>query len=157
MDTWPFGYSICVVVDPEVAYQVTVQRCLPKHEAASDVIWPLAGTKNLVSMDGPEHKRWRAIFNPGFSSAHLMTLVDGIVDDSLTFMDVLAEHAEAKDIFFAGGGGNEGNYGHYWEGGTVSGLEVSSVSWTRADEDAEIRRCMPRPRKTTSSRHSAAN
>ena len=28
-----------------------------------------------------------------------MTLVDGIVDDSLTFMDMLAEHAEAKDIF----------------------------------------------------------
>lgn len=99
MEMWPFSYSICAVLDPDVAYQITVQRSLPKHQASSNVIWPLAGTKNLVVMDGPEHKRWRAIFNPGFSSAHLMTLVDGIVDDSLTFMDVLAEHAEAKDIF----------------------------------------------------------
>ena len=50
-------------------------------------------------MDGAEHKRWRAIFNPGFSSTHLMTLVDGIVDDSMTFMEILGSHAERKDIF----------------------------------------------------------
>ena len=50
-------------------------------------------------MDGLEHKRWRAIFNPGFSSAHLMTLVDGIVDDSMVFMDILGRHDEEQDIF----------------------------------------------------------
>lgn len=99
MDTWPFGYPICAIVDPDVAYQVTVQNSLPKHQAIPDAIWPLAGTENLVSMNGPQHKRWRAIFNPGFSNAHLMTLVDGIVDDSLIFTDILAKHADAKDIF----------------------------------------------------------
>ena len=52
-----------------------------------------------MSMDGAEHKRWRAIFNPGFSSAHLMTLVDGIVDDSMLFMKILGRHAEEQDIF----------------------------------------------------------
>ena len=51
-------------------------------------------------MDGAEHKRWRAIFNPGFSSAHLMTLVDGIVDDSMLFVENLGKHAEEQDIFF---------------------------------------------------------
>ena len=50
-------------------------------------------------MNGAEHKRWRAIFNPGFSSAHLMTLVGGIVDDSMLFMEVLGRHAEEQDIF----------------------------------------------------------
>lgn len=99
MDTWPFGDPICAIVDPDVAYQVTVQNSLPKHSAINQAIWPLAGTRNLVSMDGLEHKRWRAIFNPGFSNGHLMTLVDGIVDDSLTFMDVLSEHAKKKDVF----------------------------------------------------------
>ena len=52
-----------------------------------------------MSMDGPEHKRWRAIFNPGFSSAHIMTLVDGIVDDSLIFMEILGRHAKEQGIF----------------------------------------------------------
>ena len=98
IDTWPFGHPICAIVDPDVAYQVTVQWCLPKHAALEEAIWPLAGTKNLASMDGVEHKRWRTIFNPGFSSAHLMTLVDGIMDDVQTFMDVLGKHADAKDI-----------------------------------------------------------
>ena len=52
------------------------------------------GGKNLVSMDGVENKRWRAIFIPGFPSARLMTLVDGIVDDSMFFMEILGRHAE---------------------------------------------------------------
>ena len=50
-------------------------------------------------MDGMEHKRWRAIFNPGFSSAHLMTLVGGIVDDSMLFTEILGMHAKKQDIF----------------------------------------------------------
>ena len=99
IDTWPFGDSICAIVDPDVAYQVTVQQNFPKHEVVAGSIWPLTGMKNLVSMGGSEHKRWRTIFNPGFSNAHLMTLVGGIVDDSLTFTDILSKHAEKQDIF----------------------------------------------------------
>ena len=99
LDTWPFSDPICVIVDPDLAYQVTVQNSLPKHKVISESIWPLTGPKTLVAMDGPEHKRWRAIFNPGFSSAHLMTLVDGIVDDSMLFMDILGKHAKEQDIF----------------------------------------------------------
>lgn len=99
LDTWPFADPICAIIDPEVAYQVTVLNSLPKHKAIPEAIWPLTGKKNLVSMNGAEHKRWRAIFNPGFSSAHLMTLVGGIVDDSMLFMEVLGRHAEEQDIF----------------------------------------------------------
>ena len=99
LDTWPFGDPICAIVDPKVAHHVTVQKSLPKHKAIPEAIWPMTGEKNLVSMDGAEHKRWRAIFNPGFSSAHLMTLVDGIVDDSMMFMEILGRHAEEQDIF----------------------------------------------------------
>lgn len=99
METWPFGWPICAIIDPDVAYQVTVQNSLPKHEAINAAIWPLAGTKTLVSMNGLEHKRWRAIFNPGFSNAHLMTLVDGIVDDSVMFAEILGKHADASEVF----------------------------------------------------------
>ena len=99
IDTWPFGHPICVIVDPDVAYQVTVQTSLPKHAAVEESIWPLAGTKNIVSMEGAEHKRWRTIFNPGFSNAHLMTLVDGIVDDAVLFAEILGKHADEGDIF----------------------------------------------------------
>lgn len=76
-----------------------MQHSLPKHEAIAVAIWPLAGMNNLVSMNGPDHKRWRAIFNPGFSNAHLMSLMDGIVDDTVLFTEILAKHADAEDIF----------------------------------------------------------
>jgi cytochrome P450 len=99
VDTWPFGYSICAIVDPDVAMQATVQTSLPKHEALVDAIGPLTGYHSLVSIEGKEHRRWRNIFNPGFSNAHLMTLVDGIVADGLLFMDILGKHAATGDIF----------------------------------------------------------
>ena len=54
---------------------------------------------NLVSSDGPEWSTWRRIFNPGFAVSHLNTLVPGIVDDVLQFMDILSKHAHAKDVF----------------------------------------------------------
>lgn len=79
--------------------QVTVQTSLPKHEALVDAIGPLTGYHSLVSIEGKEHRHWRNIFNPGFSHAHLMTLVGGIVDDGLVFMDILDKHTEDGDIF----------------------------------------------------------
>lgn len=99
LDTWPFSYALCAIVDPDAASQVTVQHSLPKHQAAKEAIAPVIGHNSLVSIEGNQHKRWRNIFNPGFSVSHLMTLVDGIVDDSLIFMDILGKHADAKEVF----------------------------------------------------------
>lgn len=99
LDTFPFSWPVCAIIDPEVAHQVTVQNPLPKHECIEKTIWPVVGHKSLVSIDGPEHKKWRAIFNPGFSSVHLMTLVDGIVDDAMVFLSVLSKYADSGEIF----------------------------------------------------------
>ena len=79
--------------------QVTVQHSLPKHQEALETIAPLSGHNSLLTIEGKQHKRWRNIFNPGFSNAHIMTLVDGIVDDSRVFMDILGKHADAKEVF----------------------------------------------------------
>ena len=99
IDTWPFGDQICAITNPEVAYQVTVQHSLPKHPSIDGAIAPITGHNSLVTINGSEHKRWRGVFNPGFSTSHLMTLVAGIVDDCIVFKDTLAKHAEAQDIF----------------------------------------------------------
>ena len=99
VDTFPFGWPLMVCVDPGTAQQVTVQTSLPKHHSIEEVIWPIAGHKSLISLQGQEHKKWRSIFNPGFSPAHLMTMVDGIVDDCLVFMDILSKHAAINDVF----------------------------------------------------------
>ncbi|KAG8531781.1 uncharacterized protein KY384_003417 [Bacidia gigantensis] len=99
VDTWPVGDQICAVVNPELAQYVTVQHSLPKHPALERTLNHITGFKSLVGLEGQEHKRWRAVFNPGFSTAHLMTLVSGIVDDCTVFRDILVKHAEKGDRF----------------------------------------------------------
>ena len=79
--------------------QVTVQNSLPKHPAIATEVGPLTGYNSLVIINGKEHKKWRNVFNPGFSHSHLMTLVDGVVDDSLLFMGILGKYADARYIF----------------------------------------------------------
>lgn len=59
LDTWPFGDPICAILDPKSAYQITVETSLPKQKVVPESMWPLTGEKNLVSIDGAEHKRWR--------------------------------------------------------------------------------------------------
>ncbi len=99
LETWPFGDPVCVVLDPEVASQVTVQPSLQKHRALEEIVLPLTGRDSLLTIEGKLHKDWRNVFNPGFSNSHLMTLVDGIVQDSLVFLDILGEHADTGNTF----------------------------------------------------------
>ena len=99
LDTWPVGQQICAIVDPETAQQPTVQRSLPKHETLDGAIHPITGYNSIVTLEGQEHKRWRSIFNPGFSTAHLISLVPGIVEDCELFASILAKNIETKDIF----------------------------------------------------------
>ena len=100
IDSFPFGWNICAIFDAEVAQQVVIEDPLPKHESIKKILWPIAGFNSLVATDGAEHRRWRNIFNPGFSTAHLMTLVDGIVDDTLVLLHVLGKYADAGEMFY---------------------------------------------------------
>ena len=99
LDTWPIGQQICAIVEPEVAQQPTVLTSLPKHETLDASIWPITGYGSLAAMHGQEHKRWRSIFNPGFSSSHLMSLIPAIVGDCELFAGILEKHIETQDIF----------------------------------------------------------
>ncbi|EON66227.1 hypothetical protein W97_05620 [Coniosporium apollinis CBS 100218] len=99
LSSWPFGADMLVVQDPELAQQVTTQLFLPKHKSLKDIIYALSGENNMLTLEGAEWKRWRSIFNPGFSAANLMTLVPGIVDSAAVFADVLNRHAQKGDVF----------------------------------------------------------
>jgi len=53
----------------------------------------------MVSSDGPHWKKWRSIFNPGFASSHLMTLVPGIVDYVTIFANKLTDLSKKHEPF----------------------------------------------------------
>ncbi|KAL9628282.1 MAG: hypothetical protein Q9204_005985 [Flavoplaca sp. TL-2023a] len=99
VDIWPVGDSMLVILDPAAAAQITIQNSLEKHVHIKDFTYPLVGKKNLVTMEGKEWKMWRAIFNPGFASGHLMSLVGGMVSDTVCFTEILSDYAAKGNVF----------------------------------------------------------
>ena len=99
LDLWPFGPSMLVLASPDTINQVNQEHVLHKYPQLRAFIRPLTDNLDILSMEGQIWKKWRAVFNPGFSAAHLMTLVPGIVKEVETFCQILREHAEKEDIF----------------------------------------------------------
>ena len=99
IDNWPYIAPMLIIASPSAAFQVTQEHSLPKFPAMREFMRPIAGDFDLVSMDGPMWKTWRGIFNPGFSSAHLTSLVPEIIREATVFCDILRERAERQEIF----------------------------------------------------------
>lgn len=53
----------------------------------------------MLTSDGAQWKTWRSAFNPGFSAAHLMTVMPAIVDNVATFAQILQKHAVGNKLF----------------------------------------------------------
>jgi len=100
VDWWPLGPRNLFIADPELASQyVTTGQSLPKSPAVADFLNRFLGVTNMVTLEGQEWKTLRSIFNPGFSAAHLMTLVPYIIDTSLIFCDLMREKARSNELF----------------------------------------------------------
>ncbi len=99
LHTWPLGDPMLIIAgEPDAAHEVTVAHSLPKHHSLRTYLAPVGGQKNLVSMDGPEWKAWRSIFNPGFAPANLMGLVPSIVEEVEVFARGLGEWADRGEV-----------------------------------------------------------
>lgn len=99
MDPWPFGAPVLFICEPTTLHQITQEHSLPKHPDLSGFLRPLTNGLDLVSLDGPMWKTWRAIYNPGFSLNHLMTLTPVIVRETLIFCEILRELAQRQKMF----------------------------------------------------------
>jgi cytochrome P450 len=100
LDWWPLGPRWLFMSDPELINQhVTTAQNLPKSCLETEYLDTFLGAHNMVSVEGQQWKNLRTMFNPGFSSAHLMTLVPYIVDSSLVFCNVIQKKAESNELF----------------------------------------------------------
>ncbi|KAL8735163.1 MAG: hypothetical protein Q9166_001039 [cf. Caloplaca sp. 2 TL-2023] len=99
IDLWPVAAPMLIILDPAAAAQVTIHNSLRKHPQIQDYVYPLLGKKNLVTLEGKEWKMWRGIFNPGFASGHLMSLVAGMVSDTVRFTEILSDYAAKEKVF----------------------------------------------------------
>ncbi|MCJ1383276.1 hypothetical protein MMC17_006389 [Xylographa soralifera] len=98
LDLWPFGPQILVVSSPDGLYQMTQEHSLPKFHVMRKYLRPMSGEFDLVTMEGEMWKRWREIFNPGFSPSNLLGFVPAILEETMTFCAILQEHVGKEDV-----------------------------------------------------------
>lgn len=99
IDPWPFGPPMLIATSPDSANQFTTAHSLPKFAALREFMRPIAGGVDLTTLEGHEWKTWRNVFNPGFSSSHLMTMVSDMIKDVLTYCEILRERAAGGGVF----------------------------------------------------------
>ncbi|KAK6003930.1 hypothetical protein QM012_008780 [Aureobasidium pullulans] len=99
LDLWPFSVSLCIATHPAYSNQFLTERSMPKHPVLGEALSTISGGDDMLSSDGPQWKVWRSAFNPGFSVAHLMTMVPTIVDNVATFAQILHNHAVNNELF----------------------------------------------------------
>ncbi len=81
----------------EAAREVS-ESSLHKSPALSVVIDPIAGNKNMLTLEGQMWKKWRSVFNPAFSVQQVVSQVPTIVECSERFIKNLDRYASANQI-----------------------------------------------------------
>ncbi|KAL4750799.1 hypothetical protein BDW72DRAFT_213177 [Aspergillus terricola var. indicus] len=91
MDTWPVFPALVMVYDPDAALQISTKYNLPKSAIFPSLMHPITGGPSMISMNDAEWKKWRSIFNPGFSAGNMVDQVSTVVDSVQVFCDILRE------------------------------------------------------------------
>lgn len=99
LENWPYVPPVLIEASPFTAHQVSQEHSLPNFSDLRRFMQPIAGEFDLVTMKGRMCKKWRGILNPGFSAAHLISLVPDIVIEVGVFCAILREKMEEKTTF----------------------------------------------------------
>lgn len=94
LDFWPAARASLIVFGSESSLEVSNKYNLPKPESQIELFRPMIGGQSVLTMNGEDWKRWRALFNPGFSAAHIARLVPTIVQSVEVFCEILREKAD---------------------------------------------------------------
>lgn len=99
MDLWPVYDPVLMTFSPEISMQVANKYNLQKPHDSVNIFTPIVGGQSLISMNDDEWKLWRSLFNPGFSTSHMLDLVPHIVHSVEIFSSLLQERAEQRQLF----------------------------------------------------------
>ncbi|KAK8223289.1 cytochrome P450 [Phyllosticta capitalensis] len=99
VDFWPFTNPWLIILDPQLGDQIAVRPSLDKWGPLRHSFAPFMGDRHLLLMEGDEWKRWRALFNPGFSAQNMLAHVPAIVGETRRFCRDLAERATRGEVF----------------------------------------------------------
>lgn len=98
LDTWPVSPPVLWVTDPDMLSQFCVSPSLPKADMMHYEFEPMTGLKDILTLEGAEWKRWRTIFNPGFSAKNLLLLMPAFLEEIQVFTDGLRKQAKTGEV-----------------------------------------------------------
>lgn len=94
-DAWPIAFPMLAVFHPDMMAQFCQDRSMPKHELMAYEFQYFTQCNDLVNQEGQAWKTWRSIFNPGFSTKNIMTLVPAMLEEIQVFKRWLNEVASS--------------------------------------------------------------
>ena len=99
IDMWPFSPPLMVLSSPSTASQAVQQHSLRKPPQLTELFYPITGGPDLIFMNGEQWKKSRSVFNPGFNPRYLVSQVPAIVEEVVTFQEILREASQSGKIF----------------------------------------------------------
>ncbi|KAF1996663.1 cytochrome P450 3A30 [Amniculicola lignicola CBS 123094] len=99
LDLWPLGPRQLIIVDPDMATQITVLKSLPKHPLEGASVDPVVGENNIVTTDGAVWKRLHNMLAPAFAPSYIRNMVGMMADEAMGYRSKLLKMAESGEIF----------------------------------------------------------
>ena len=103
IDLWPASGMMIIVTSPLVAAQVAQtnsQLCYDRASMLTRFFKPIAGGPNLFDMAEKEWRPWRAIFNKGFGTEQVTSLVRHVLSETEVYKEKLRGLARKQEMFF---------------------------------------------------------
>ena len=98
IDLWPYSRPLLIITTPSAALQIQ-QNGLSKPPEIYAPLNTLTGGESLLTASDAGWKKWRSLFNPGFSAKHMLELVPLMVEEIDVFRQILQERARASEFF----------------------------------------------------------
>lgn len=103
IDLWPASGMMIIVTSPLVAAQVAQTNshlCNDRASMLTRFFKPIAGGPNLFDMAEKEWRPWRAIFNKGFGTEQVTSLVPHVLSETEVYKEKLRDLARKQEMFF---------------------------------------------------------
>ena len=97
LDVWPISQPLLSLYHPDLMTQLA-EHNFRKADLMKLEMGPMTGAKDLLTLEGAEWKRARAVFNPGFSAKNLLSLVPEFVAEIEPFRQKLSSVAETGEL-----------------------------------------------------------
>ena len=102
VDLWPLSGLYLALISPTAAMQAaqTSGISCERPRLLERFFKPIAGGPNLFDLVEAEWRPWRAVFNKGFSTEHVYSLVPGMINTTRIYCNSLRDFAHSGDMFF---------------------------------------------------------